>query len=423
MLPPRRVVITGIGVVAPRGIGVKNFWETLTSGRSATRNITAFDATGFRSRIAAECDFLAEENGLTREQAERMSRSSQFAYVAAQEALAQSGLEVTDELSSRMGVALGSAVGSVRELDNAYRRLSDDGTSWELAPGRASAHLADHNTPSSLIREIAWLSGAQGPAAMISAGCTSGLDAVGYACEILREGSADVVVAGATDAPITPITVACFDAIKATSANNDDAAHASRPFDRDRDGFVLGEGAAIFVLETAEHAHARGAHVIAEVAAFAARCNAHHMTALRPDGREMAAAIGAALNTARVTPGAIDYINAHGSGTKQNDRHETAAYKRSLGDAVYGIPVSSIKSVIGHSLGAIGSIELAACALAIEHGVIPPTANLHTPDPDCDLDYVPLEAREKKVDVALSVGSGFGGFQSAAVLVREGTNR
>ncbi|MEF3118047.1 beta-ketoacyl-[acyl-carrier-protein] synthase family protein [Streptomyces chrestomyceticus] len=423
MLPPRRVVITGIGVVAPRGIGVKNFWETLTSGRSATRNITAFDATGFRSRIAAECDFRPEENGLTEEQARRMSRSSQFAHVAAREALEQSGLEVTDRVAARTGVALGSAVGSVRELDRAYRDISGDGSSWELMPGKAGPYLADYNTPSSLVREIAWLTGAQGPAAMISAGCTSGLDSVGYACDILREGSADVVIAGATDAPITPITVACFDAIKATSPNNDDPGHASRPFDRDRDGFVLGEGAAVFVLETAEHAHARGAHVIAEVAAFAARCNAHHMTALRPDGREMSAAIDAALATARVAPEAIDYINAHGSGTKQNDRHETAAYKRSLGDAARTTPVSSIKSVIGHSLGAIGSIELAACALAIEHGVIPPTANLHTPDPDCDLDYVPLEAREQRVDVALSVGSGFGGFQSAAVLVKEGANR
>ncbi|WP_206504812.1 beta-ketoacyl-[acyl-carrier-protein] synthase family protein [Streptomyces chrestomyceticus] len=423
MLPPRRVVITGIGVVAPRGIGVKNFWETLTSGRSATRNITAFDATGFRSRIAAECEFRPEENGLTEEQARRMSRSSQFAHVAAREALEQSGLEVTDRVAARTGVALGSAVGSVRELDRAYRDISGDGSSWELTPGKAGPYLADYNTPSSLVREIAWLTGAQGPAAMISAGCTSGLDSVGYACDILREGSADVVIAGATDAPITPITVACFDAIKATSPNNDDPGHASRPFDRDRDGFVLGEGAAVFVLETAEHAHARGAHVIAEVAAFAARCNAHHMTALRPDGREMSAAIDAALATARVAPEAIDYINAHGSGTKQNDRHETAAYKRSLGDAARTTPVSSIKSVIGHSLGAIGSIELAACALAIEHGVIPPTANLHTPDPDCDLDYVPLEAREQRVDVALSVGSGFGGFQSAAVLVKEGANR
>ncbi|HWE91116.1 MAG TPA: beta-ketoacyl-[acyl-carrier-protein] synthase family protein [Pseudonocardiaceae bacterium] len=416
----RRVVITGIGVVAPRGIGAKQFWTTLTSGQSATRTITAFDAAGFRSRIAAECDFDPADHGLTTDQANQFSRSIQFAYVAAREALEQSELDVTDELAPRVGVALGSAVGSVRELDQQYRRLSEDGTLWDLHPELASAHLADYNCPSSLVREIAWLARAQGPAAMVSAGCTSGLDAVGYGYDLIREGSVDVVIAGATDAPITPITVACFDAIKATSANNDDPEHASRPFDAHRDGFVLGEGAAILVLESAEHAHARGAHVIAEVAGFAARCNAHHMTALRPDGREMAAAIAESMDRAGVTADRIDYINAHGSGTKQNDRHETAAYKRTLGEHAYRTPVSSIKSVIGHSLGAIGSIELAACALTIDNGVIPPTANLRTADPDCDLDYVPGEAREQSVDVALSVGSGFGGFQSAAVLAKEG---
>ncbi|WP_410604780.1 beta-ketoacyl-[acyl-carrier-protein] synthase family protein [Amycolatopsis sp. lyj-90] len=416
----RRVVVTGVGVVAPRGIGVKQFWETLTAGKSATRTITAFDATGFRSRIAAECDFDPATNGLTESQAREMSRSMQFAYVAAREALEQSQLDVTDELAPRVGVALGSAVGSVRELDHAYRMLSADGTTTDLDPGLASAHLADHNSPSSLVREIAWLVGAEGPAAMVSAGCTSGLDAIGYGCDLIREGSADVVFAGATDAPITPITVACFDAIRATSASNEDPEHAARPFDAERDGFVLGEGAAVLVLESAEHASARRAQVIAEVAGFAARCNAHHMTGLRPDGREMADAISGTLNQARVLANQISYINAHGSGTKQNDRHETAAYKLALGEQARRIPISSIKSMIGHSLGAIGSIELAACALAIQNNVIPPTANLRTNDPDCDLDYVPLVAREQRVDVALSVGSGFGGFQSAALLTREG---
>lgn len=419
----RRVVITGIGVVAPRGIGVKQFWETITSGQSATRAITAFDAGGFRSRVAAECDFDAAANGLTVEQTAKLGRAGQFAYVAAREALQQSGLEVTDELAPRVGVALGSAVGSVRELDREYGPLSDHGATWDLHPDRIPDGLADYNSPSSLVREIAWLAGAEGPVAMVSAGCTSGLDAVGYGCDLIRDNSADVVIAGATDAPITPITVACFDAIKATTPNNDDPEHASRPFDANRNGFVLGEGSAVLVLESAEHAHARGAHVIAEIAGFAARCNAHHMTALRPDGREMAAAIREALDQAGISPQQIDYINAHGSGTKQNDRHETAAYKSVLGESAYRTPVSSIKSVIGHSLGAIGSIELAACALAIEYGLIPPTANLTTLDPVCDLDYVPGRAREANVDVALSVGSGFGGFQTAAVLVKEGALR
>jgi len=224
------------------------------------------------------------------------------------------------------------------------------------------------------------------------------------------------MIAGATDAPISPITMACFDAIKATTPRNDDPEHASRPFDGTRNGFVLGEGSAVFVLEELESARRRNAKVYAEIAGFATRSNAFHMTGLRLDGREMAEAIRIALAEAHVDATDIDYINAHGSGTKQNDRHETEAFKRSLGEHAYRIPVSSIKSMIGHSLGAIGSIEIAASVLAIEQNVVPPTANLRTPDPECDLDYVPLTAREWRTDTVLTVGSGFGGFQSAMVL-------
>jgi act minimal PKS ketosynthase (KS/KS alpha) len=232
------------------------------------------------------------------------------------------------------------------------------------------------------------------------------------------------MIAGATDAPISPITSACFDAIHATSPNNSHPEIASRPYDAGRDGFVLGEGATVFVLEDADHAVARGAHVYAELVGFASRANAYHMTGLKADGRELAEAISAALREARLAPSDVDYVNAHGSSTKQNDRHETGAFKRSLGQRAYEVPISSLKSMVGHSLGAIGAIELAACALAIEHGVVPPTANLHTPDPECDLDYVPCTAREQQVDVVLSVGSGFGGFQSAAVLAKpEGLGR
>jgi act minimal PKS ketosynthase (KS/KS alpha) len=226
------------------------------------------------------------------------------------------------------------------------------------------------------------------------------------------------MITGATDAPISPITLACFDAIKATTPRNDDAEHASRPFDNTRNGFVLGEGSAVFVLEELESAVRRGAHIYAEIAGYASRCNAFHMTGLRPDGQEMSEAIRVALDEGRMNPQDIDYINAHGSGTKQNDRHETAAFKKSLGDHAYRIPVSSIKSMVGHSLGAIGSIEIAASVLAMKNNVVPPTANLHTPDPECDLDYTPLTAREWKTDAVLTVGSGFGGFQSAMVLAR-----
>jgi act minimal PKS ketosynthase (KS/KS alpha) len=251
---------------------------------------------------------------------------------------------------------------------------------------------------------------------MVSTGCTSGIDAVGYGAELIREGSADVLVAGASDTPISPIVVSCFDAIKATTPRTDDPASASRPFDASRNGFVLAEGAAMFVLEEFEHAVRRGAQLYAEVGGYATRCNAYHMTGLRKDGREMAEAINSALAEAGVPGADIDYVNAHGSGTKQNDRHETAAVKLSLADHAYRVPISSIKSMVGHSLGAIGSVEIAACALAITNNVVPPTANLHEPDPECDLDYVPLTARETRVDNVLTVGSGFGGFQSAMVL-------
>jgi act minimal PKS ketosynthase (KS/KS alpha) len=318
----------------------------------------------------------------------------------------------------RLGVVVGSAVGATMSLDREYAVVSNGGRTWSVDHTYAVPHLYDYFVPSSFAAEVAVEASAEGPVAVISTGCTSGLDAVGHAVGLIREGSADVMLSGATDAPISPITMACFDAIKATSPRNDDPATASRPFDRSRDGFVLGEGAAILVLEELEHARRRGAHCYAEITGFATRSNAYHMTGLRADGLEMAEAIRVALAQAQVPADQVDYVNAHGSGTKQNDRHETAAVKLSLGAHAYQVPVSSIKSMIGHSLGAIGSLEIAACALAIEHGVIPPTANLHQPDPECDLDYVPLAAREASLDTVLTVGSGFGGFQSAMVLTR-----
>ena len=420
MAGQRRVVITGIGVVAPGGIGREAFWDLVTSGRTATRAISTFDPGQFRSRVAAEADFDPLAHGLTPREVRRMDRAAQFAAVCAREALADSGLGVADLPPERTGVTVGSAVGCTMSLEQEYAVVSDSGEKWLVDPSYAVPHLYDHLVPSSLAREVAWAVGAEGPAAVVSTGCTSGIDSVGHGCELIREGSADVVVAGAADAPISPITVACFDAIKATTPYNDDPEHASRPFDNTRRGFVLGEGAAVFVLEEAGRAAARGARVYAEVTGFASRCNAFHMTGLRPDGRELAEAIRAALDEARIDPTAVDYVNAHGSGTRQNDRHETAAMKSALGSHAYAVPVSSIKSMIGHSLGAIGSIEIAACALAIERDAVPPTANLHEPDPECDLDYTPLTARELPVGTVLTVGSGFGGFQSAMVLSAPG---
>jgi act minimal PKS ketosynthase (KS/KS alpha) len=411
------VAITGIGVVAPGRPGRKAFWNLLTEGQTATRTISLFDPTGFRSRIAAECEFDPVAEGLRPQEIRRMDRAAQFAVVAAREALADSGMALSELPDpARVAVSIGSAVGCTMALEEEYVVLSDAGRDWLVDHTYGVPHLYGHMVPSTLATEVAWACGAEGPVALISTGCTSGLDSIGHAASLIKEGSADLAIAGATDAPISPITVACFDAIKATSANNDDPGHASRPFDLHRDGFVLGEGAAVLVLENLARARSRGTRIYALISGFASRSNAFHMTGLRPDGREMAAAIKVALQRAQVSPQDIDYINAHGSGTKQNDRHETAAFKASLGEHARQVPVSSIKSMVGHSLGAIGSLEVAACALAIEHDTVPPTANLSVPDPECDLDYVPGIARQLKVDTVLSVGSGFGGFQTAMVL-------
>ncbi|WP_326616742.1 beta-ketoacyl-[acyl-carrier-protein] synthase family protein [Streptomyces decoyicus] len=414
----RRVAITGLGAVAPGGVGIKNYWDLLTAGRSATRTISFYDASPFRSRVAAECDFDPVAAGLTPQEIRRLDRAAQFAVVSTREALADSGLDTAGLDPGRIGTSLGSAVGCTTSLEREYVVVSNGGRSWQVDHTYAVPELYRHFVPSSMAAEVGMAAGAEGPAAVISTGCTSGLDSLGHAVELIREGTCDVMIAGATEAPISPITSACFDAIHATTPRNDTPESACRPFDRTRSGLVLGEGAAVLVLEELTSAQARGAHIYAEIAGFAARCNAYHMTGLKPDGREMAQAIDAALDEARIDPTAIDYINAHGSGTKMNDRHETGAFKRSLGAHAHRTPVSSIKSMIGHSLGAIGSLEIAACALAMEHSVLPPTANLHEPDPELDLDYIPLTARQQKTDTVLSVGSGFGGFQSAMVLAR-----
>ncbi|MFC4612660.1 beta-ketoacyl synthase [Streptomyces maoxianensis] len=412
----RRAVITGIGVVAPGGIGRAPFWQLLADGRTATRTITQFDADAHRCRVAAECDFDPLALGLTPQEVRRTDRVSQLAMVAAGEALTDSGLELDGALAERTGVAIGSAVGGTTTMEREYSVLSNGGRDWVVDPSFAVPHLYDYFLPSSIAAEVARTSGALGPATVVSTGCTSGIDSVGYAAELIRDGDADVMVTGATDAPISPITLTCFDVIRATSARNDDPATACRPFDRTRTGLILGEGAAVLILEEYEHARRRGATIYAQVSGYASRCNAFHMTGLKPDGREMSEAIDLAMNEARVNPTDIDYVNAHGSGTKQNDRHETAAVKRSLGEHAYDTPMSGIKAMIGHSLGAIGSLEIAACALSMRNGVVVPTANLHEPDPECDLDYVPNTAREKQLDTVLTVGSGFGGFQSAMVL-------
>ncbi|MEU6975017.1 MULTISPECIES: beta-ketoacyl-[acyl-carrier-protein] synthase family protein [unclassified Streptomyces] len=416
----RRVAVTGIGVVAPGGTGAKAFWDLLAAGRTSTRGITLFDPAGLRSRIAAECDFDPTAHGLDPEVSRHADRYIQFAMVAAGEAVQDSGLDTDTEDPWRVAVSLGSAVGGTTRLEHDYVLVSAGGQRWDVDHRAADPKLHMAFSPSTLASVVAEQFGARGPVQTVSTGCTSGLDAVGYAFHTLQEGRADVCIAGASDSPISPITMACFDAIKATSPDNDDPEHASRPFDDRRNGFVMGEGAAVLVLEEYEHARARGAHIYCEIGGYATFGNAYHMTGLTGEGLEMARAIDSSLDQARLDPTLIDYVNAHGSGTRQNDRHETAAVKRSLGAHAYDTPMSSIKSMVGHSLGAIGAIEVVACVLALKHQVVPPTANYETPDPECDLDYVPRTARSRKLRNVLSVGSGFGGFQSAVLLTGPG---
>ncbi|WP_330242527.1 beta-ketoacyl-[acyl-carrier-protein] synthase family protein [Streptomyces sp. NBC_00525] len=416
----RRIVITGVGVVAPGAIGTGAFWSLLTSGRTATRGVTLFDASRHRSRVAAEVDFDPIAHGFSLADTERLDRAAQFALVSAREAVRDSGL--ADVLAAgnplRTGVSLGSAAGCTTGLVTQYALLSDFGGSWTVDHSKAAEHLHDYFMVGSLAAEVARDSGAQGPVGVVSSGCTSGLDAIGHAAELIREGSADMMIAGGAEAPISPIAMACFDRIRLTSPRNEEPGTASRPFDRTRDGFVLGEGAAVVILEELQHARRRGAHVYAELSGFASYSSAHHMTGLRPGGEEMADAIRAALDTARLNPVDVDYVNAHGAGTRHNDRHETHAFKVGLGEHAWRVPVSSIKSMIGHALGAAGALDVAASVLAIRHSTVPPTANLYEPDPTCDLDYTPLFAREQRTSTVLSVASGFGGFHAATVLTR-----
>ncbi len=410
----RRVFITGVGVVAPGAVGRDNYWDLLTQGRTATRRLSLCDPEPFRSQVAAEVDFDAEAAGLTESQAKELDRAAQFALVAAREAIVDSGWAGTSA-PHRAGVIVGSAVGATTKLEEVYRQVSKDGVLWDVIPD-APTELYSYFVPSSFASEIARDAQVTGQSGVVSTGCTSGIDAVGTAWELVQDGVLDSVICGATDAPISPITVACFDTIKATSTYNDTPESASRPFDATRGGFVLGEGSAMFVLESEESVERRGARVYGEITGYASRCNAYHMTGLKDDGRELAEAVTAALFQSKMDPHELDYVNAHGSGTKQNDRHETAALKVALGAAARTVPISSIKSMIGHSLGAIGSLEIAACALALRHNMIPPTANLTRPDPELDLDYVPVHARSRRTDRVLTTGSGFGGFQSAMVL-------
>jgi len=412
-----RVVVTGVGVVAPGGVGREAFWKTLVGGVSTSDKTPVDRPERFRSQIAASvADWKPATYGFTEQESQQLDRHIQFALVAAGEAWADAGLDLTLPTSQTLGVVAGTAIGSSSLLEREYFVVSRQATDFNVDPELASPYLFDAFNPSYLSASIASRFGATGPVQTISSGCTAGIDAIAQAFEWIASGDAEVVVAGASEAGICPINIASFDVIKATSSRNDDPKKASRPFDKKRDGFVLGEGSAFLILERFEHAQTRQAHIYGEITGYGSAMNAYHMTGLPRDGHDMVQAITVALENAGVAPSAIHYINAHGSSTLQNDVHETSAFKAVWKEGAYHIPISSIKSMIGHSLGAIGAIELAACALALDRGIVPPTINYENPDPTCDLDYIPNQSRCLPIRTLISTASGFGGFQSAMVM-------
>lgn len=414
----RRVVITGLGIIAPGGIGKETFWEAMINGRSQTGLITSFDTGQFISKVAAEVKgFDPADFGMTAEEAAGYDRYLQFAIAAAKMAMEDSGLDLDSVDRERCGVSLANAICGTKWMEEEFLRVTDNGRG-PIDPALVSAHLYDASIFNSPANFIAARYGFMGGACVLSTGCTAGTDSVAYAYENIQLGMCDVMVAGASEAPITPVAVAAFDVIKALAKHNGEPHAASRPFDKTRNGFVLAEGSGILILEEYEHARSRGAHIYAEVAGFGSTSNAFHMTDLPPDGDALARSIKIAMAEARVAPGDIDYVNSHGSSTEQNDVFETNAIKSALGDAAYKVPVSSIKSMIGHPLAAANAIELAVGAMVIERGVVPPTINYREHDPFCDLDYVPNEAREKDVKVLIKTSSGFSGIHSTLVLRR-----
>lgn len=416
----KRIAVTGVGVVAPGGITRDTFWTRVTSGQPATRPISFFDASSFRTRIAAEIDFDPLAAGLDDQTVRRADRHIQLALAAAIEAVQDSGLDLGSLSPEHVGVSLGTALGGVMTLEEEYVAVSNRGRQWVTDPAYARPFLYRSLNAEALGDEVAWRFGAQGPVNVLCSGSTAGIDALGQASAMIAHGEADVVLAGGTEAPISPIVLASLDAIKATSARNEEPDCASRPFDADRDGMVLGEGSAVLVLEEMEGALNREAPILCEITGYAAVSSSHHMTGLTAKGEALAAAMTASLRQAGVGADAVDYVCAHGSGTRQSDRHETAAIKGALGQHAYQTPVSSIKSTIGHALGAAGALQVAACVLAVEHSLIPPTASWERRDPECDLDYVPGEPRSKLIRLALATASSFGGLQAALVVAAAG---
>jgi 3-oxoacyl-[acyl-carrier-protein] synthase II len=399
----RRVVITGLGAVTPIGNSVSEYWSGLTEARNGVAPITLFDASRHACRFAAEVKDFDPTGILDPKETKRWDRFCQFGVVAAKEALAHSGLEINDSNRQRIGVIIGSGVGGLLTMETQAHVLEGKG------PGRVSPFTVPMMIPNMATGLAAIALGAQGPSSAVATACAAGSNAIGDALRLLQQGHADAMVCGGAESAITPLGVAGFASAKALSFRNDDPATASRPFDAERDGFVIGEGAGVLVLETLEHAQNRGATILGEVIGYGMTCDAHHITSPIPGGVGGARAMSLAIADAGLQPKDIDYVNAHGTSTPANDSNETSAIKTALGDRARQIPVSSTKSMTGHLLGGSGGIEAVAAVLALQHGVIPPTINHQNPDPACDLDVVPNQAREQIISTALSNSFGFGG--------------
>ena len=407
----RRVVVTGMGVVSPVGIGLEAFWESLKAGRSGVARITSFDPTGFPSQIGAEVKGFEPGRYMDKKDARRMDRFTQFAVASTAEALQMARLDLSRIDPDRVGVTYGTGIGGMQTLTEQFEVLRQKG------PDRVSPFFVPMMIGNMAAGQIAILFGAKGPNTTVVTACASSTNAIGDAFKVLQRGDADVMIAGGSEAAFVPLAYAGFCAMRALSTRNDEPERASRPFDRERDGFVMGEGSGTVILETLEHALGRQAPILAEVVGYGMTADGYHITYPAPEGEGGARSMLRALADAGLGPQDVDYINAHGTSTEANDKFETMAIKKVFGERAYSIPISSTKSMTGHLLGAAGAVEFIASVLTIRDGIIPPTINYEFPDPECDLDYVPNEARKARVRVALSNSFGFGG-QNATLIVK-----
>ncbi|CAB3392644.1 beta-ketoacyl-ACP synthase II [Kyrpidia spormannii] len=408
----RRVVVTGVGVLTPIGNSVSEFWSHLLAGRSGIRRIDRFDVSEFPTQIAGMVENFDPEAFMDRKEARRMDRFAQFAVAAVKMALEDAGLSMADTDPERVGVYIGSGIGGLHTLMEQHQILLEKG------PRRVSPFLIPMMIADMASGQVSIQFGAKGPNSAPISACATGTHAVGDATRMIQYGAADVMIAGGTEATIHPMALAGFSSAKAMSTRNDEPEKAVRPFELHRDGFVMSEGAGILILEALEHAQKRGARIYGEIVGYGMSGDAFHVTQPAPEGDGAARAMAAALKDAGLQPEDVDYINAHGTGTDLNDKFETIAIKRVFGDHAYRVAVSSIKSMVGHMLGAAGAVEAIASLLTLQEGKIPPTINYETPDPECDLDYVPNVYREAKVNVVLSNSFGFGGHNACIVVRR-----